>query len=347
MERILQKLTSMESDIKNIREDVKELKNRNEQEEVRDCASVPANGNQRTNGYRENRNRIPNPVSNRSSKSSSFVSVGKVLYAWIEQHNNSLEPSAGGVPVLQIETSNSSYTRQAMHAVAQVLGESAVFRRYLGFRTLKEIKSAYARTPNVFQVALSEVTTKVIKIIPELQLTCGGWGAYELIKGKLVNMKEEQKKSQQLFESDFEDSEYMESTEEIEEVRYGIKDVPIPGKKNTKTLPKTLNAPRTHKKKPVIEAEEETESSYYGSSDDEICDGAERTEYGLSKSELNDVVAKVDKIRQRRSEAQQRTKKRAAGRSAEEDVSRRGQKRVKPNANRAEPKDKKRRKKYT
>lgn len=148
-------------------------------------------------GYKESRGMIPNPKLNRTAKESSFISVGKVLYTWIEKHNGVPESSRSGT-ITQIGKSSSAYARKAMSTVALFLGESNVFCPHLGSKTFQEIKTAYATNKSAFQKAYSELNKKLVRALPELELAAQGWAAYELIKAKLVNLKEDAKKASNL-----------------------------------------------------------------------------------------------------------------------------------------------------
>lgn len=46
----------------------------------------------------------------------------------------------------------------------------------------------YANSPQVYQKELTEISKKLMREYPILELSGGGWAVYELIKGKLVNM---------------------------------------------------------------------------------------------------------------------------------------------------------------
>lgn len=170
-----------------------------------------------SSGYKDHRGMIANPKGNRTAKESSFISVGKVLYSWIDGQNE--KNSSNGNPLIdQIDKSSSAYARKAMKVVELVLGGSKVFCPFLGVKTFQEIKTAYATQKSEFQKAYSDVNKKLVKALPELELADKGWAAYELIKGKLVNMKEEAKKASQVTPQVCEDQAYDPEEDGINDV---------------------------------------------------------------------------------------------------------------------------------
>lgn len=179
--------------------------------------------------YRSFKAVLEHPKANRTSKQTSFCSVGKALHEGIDAYNTAATTN-GTSKLPQMTVTPRTFTRDAMRTVGMLLGGSKVFGPHLGLNTYQEIKSIYANTPHTFQMDSSEVSKKLLKQYPILEIAKGGWASHELIKGKLINMKEERKKKDvscwdtdsQDFHPDFvsEDSESENSSEsESEEER--------------------------------------------------------------------------------------------------------------------------------
>lgn len=216
MEAVLERVDLMEEKIFGVLEkltgEVKELREQQAELLARETGhpagqtgagsiALPRQGREH---YRIYKAVLDNPNSNRTSKQSSFFSVGTALYNGIEEYNTvAVANGTGQIP--QMTMTPRTFTRDAMRTVGMLLGGSKVFRSHIGVKTYQEIKAIYANTPHTFQIESSEVSKKLLKEYPILEIAKGFWAAHELIKGKLINLKEERKKKESMWDTDVED----------------------------------------------------------------------------------------------------------------------------------------------
>lgn len=231
MEEILRRINEVEKklagDIQAKRTEVSDLKRINLEHVAAQSEFVATRSDRETeeqgsrphfrNAYRIHRGVIPHPRSSRTSSQSSFIAVGKTLHAGIETHNEMAE-SKGVSKINQMDASPKAFTRNAMSTLEIVLGASPLFKAHLGSMTLQEIKSHYTYSPQLFQQAHSDdVIKRLERELPILEIASGHWAARELIRGKLINMKEAKKKGDHIWDSDLEDSDYVPSSDVDEE----------------------------------------------------------------------------------------------------------------------------------
>lgn len=217
MEDVLERVDRMEEKVfgalEKLTDEVRELKQQQAESSARETSYAAglqteagniASVRQGREQYRHFKAVLDNPTKNRTSKQSSFVSVGTALYDGIEKYNTeAVANGTGQIP--QMTVTPRTFTRDAMRTVGMLLGGSKVFGPHIGLNTFQEIKAIYANSPHTFQIENSDVSKKLLKEYPILDIAKGFWAAHELIKGKLINLKEERKKKESVWDTDVED----------------------------------------------------------------------------------------------------------------------------------------------
>lgn len=146
----------------------------------------------KSNIYMPFRGVLPSPNHGRSSKESSFLSVGRELKSAIASYNESKEDS-GKIP--QIPQSDMSFSRMVMKSAETVIGGCRVFGVFMKKATYNEIKAVYNNDSHTFEQAHESLIRKMIRLHPVLSTAEGNWAADTAIKRRLIVMKEDAKRS--------------------------------------------------------------------------------------------------------------------------------------------------------
>lgn len=183
--RILTMLRENQKELKTIRE-LLEGQGARDAEEERD--------NVDPNGYRQYRSTVPDPRGTRSSKKTSFVGVAQALKTAVVGINEKRREE--GKPLLQeVSQTSLSFSREIMSRAETLVSSSTVFGQHVGRLTFTEIRNVYANDREKFQNAFSNVMKRLTKSFPILDLARGGWAADEIVRQKLISMKDATKKS--------------------------------------------------------------------------------------------------------------------------------------------------------
>lgn len=199
LERINDKLDGLRSikrDVEEIRRDVASIWQRIS-ESVKGQHDVQlhrssSNGDTRS-GYDQYSGTVEDPRNNRAPEKSSFISVGSVLRNAIDKHNSDAQ-ERGNTVIKQIDRSAQSFTRIAMKTTEVLLGASSVFGQHLGLHTLQEIQSIHSNDLSKFLKEYNDISRRLVKTYPVLRLAYGGWAVREIIRGKLISIKEKTRK---------------------------------------------------------------------------------------------------------------------------------------------------------
>ena len=157
--------------------------------------SVETGRNETFHRYSVFKGVIPSPNIGRSSKDSSFLSLGKELKTAIDTYNEDMEDETRKIP--QICQTPNSFSRMVMKTAERTIATCKVFGSHMKTSTYQEMKAVYHNDLQKFQQAHESNIRKLVRLHPVLSIAEGNWGADVAIKRRLIVLKEDAKKAKQ------------------------------------------------------------------------------------------------------------------------------------------------------
>ena len=197
LNNVIRKLEQMENLVRQIvldNEELKfevktmrtEIKNLNK---VSSAASAELETSNKPNAFAAFRGVLPIPNSARTSKQTSFFSVGKAMKKGIEDYN---KEATHKIP--QITQTDISFSRTVMKSAERFIGVSKVFGPNMGKATFYEIRDIFGNDAQTFQNAHENIVRKLCRLHAILTTAEGNWGANSALKRRLIVLKEAAKK---------------------------------------------------------------------------------------------------------------------------------------------------------
>lgn len=135
---------------------------------------------------------LPNPLSGRTSKESSFVNVGSALKKGIEKYNSQVADGAPMIATDEFDGSLLKWSRQSSSMVEAIVGKYAGMNTCLGKCSLQRAKhhTVFSKSRSGrYNKEKSAVLEEIKKAIPIVCLAKGNWAANELLRNKFANSK--------------------------------------------------------------------------------------------------------------------------------------------------------------